>query len=247
MILSSHQPAYLPWLGYFEKILHSDQFLYLDTVQFEKDSFINRNKIKAHSGEQWLTVPVRSQGHLEKNICDLEIDNTKNWSVKHWKSIQLKYIKAPFYKTYAPFFEDTYNRQWELLTELNFYMLEWFLKILKITTPIVKAKAHTFKGEKSDLVLDMCLQLKAAVFIFGAMGKDYADINKFKAAGVLPVFQDYKHPKYNQLYGDFLPYMSIIDLLFNEGPDSLAILNSSGLNKKEYIESMLKQTSIELK
>jgi hypothetical protein len=118
------------------------------------------------------------------------------------------------------------KQQFATLSELNLEVLRFLLNCLGLQRPIVKASDYSFCGVKSDLVLDMCLQLKADVYIFGAQGRDYAEVDKFRARGVDPYFQDYRHPTYRQLHGDFRPYMSVIDLLFNEGPRSLDILLS---------------------
>lgn len=231
MVLTIHQPAYLPWLGYFHRIAASDIFVLLDDVQFERNSFINRNRIKTPQGSTWLTVPVLMKGHLSKTIGDMEINNSQPWTRKHWNAIFLNYKKAPYFKLYSEFFEDVYAREWKLLADLNFFMLKWFLKTLDIRIEISKASEGDFQGHKSDLVLDMCLKLKANVHIFGALGKDYAEVEKFNRSGVTPVFQSYSHPVYRQLHGNFIPGMSTLDLLFNEGPKSLDILMSGNIRK----------------
>ena len=232
MILTAHQPAYLPWLGLFHKIALADRFVSFDQVQYQPKEWINRNRIKAASGPLWLTVPVLRKGYLEKKICDIAINNDTPWARKHWKSLQANYAKAPYFLKYADFFEDTYSRQWETLVELNEYMLRWFLDTLGIATAVDSAADHDFRGQKEELVLDMCCQMRAGVFIFGAQGKDYADEAASRAAGVTPFFQDYRHPVYPQLYGDFQSHLSIVDLLFNCGDDSLDILMSGNLDRK---------------
>lgn len=237
MILTAHQPTYLPWLGLFHKIALSDIFIYLDNVQFEKNSFTNRNKIKTANGPLWLTVPVLAKGHFNKTIKDLEIDNSKDWRVSHWKSIYLNYKKAPYFNKYAAFFEDVYKKEWRRLTDLNEYMLKWFLKELRIKTEYCKASESNFQGHKSDLVLNMCEKLGANLYIFGALGKDYAREEDFVKEGVKIYFQDYNHPRYPQLWGnDFSPFMSIIDLFFNCGSKSLEVLMEGNINKEELIK-----------
>jgi hypothetical protein len=233
MILTAHQPVYLPWLGLFHKIALADKFIFFDRVQYVPKDWISRNQIKGPQGAVMLTVPALRKGYLEKKIADIEINNELPWARKHWKTILLSYGKSPYFKQYADFFEDIYNKPWTLLADLNFTMLHWFLVTLGIKTALEKAGSYTFEGAKSDLVLDMCVKLDAHVYIFGALGKDYADHDAFTQAGVTPVFQDYHHPTYKQLHGDFLPYMSIIDLLFNEGPHSLDILMSGNITAEQ--------------
>ncbi len=233
MILTAHQPVYLPWLGLFHKIAMADLFCYFDIAQYQTKDFNNRNKIKTHSGEIWLSAPVESKNHLEKSVGEIRLIQN-GWQRKHFKSIQLAYQKAPYVRDYIGGLEDLLIAQhFETLSDLNLEMLRYLMKSLAIDTPIVKASAYTFTGAKSDLVLDMCLQLKADIYIFGAQGLDYADVDKFRAQGVEPVFQDYHHPTYTQLHGAFLPYMSVIDLLFNEGPRSRDILLADNVAKEE--------------
>lgn len=238
MILTAHQPSYLPWLGLFHKIALADHFVLFDQVQYVPKDWISRNDIKTASGPLTLTVPVLTKGYLEKTIAQIEIHNELPWGRKHWKSIQGAYRTAPYFKQHADFFEDTYKREWKLLADLDHHMLEWFLKTLGIAVPVTRAGDHAFQGAKSELVLDMCRRLKADVYIFGKLGADYADREAFKSAGVTPLFQDYKHPVYKQLHGPFLPYMSVLDLLFNEGPRSLEILMSGNIDRKSLEASL---------
>jgi hypothetical protein len=224
MILTAHQPVYLPWLGLFHKIYLADKFCIYDIVQYQTHDFNSRNKIKTHTGGIWLSVPVESKFHLEKKLCDLRIVNN-GWNKKHFRTIVMAYKKAPFFEQYIEGLEQILiKKTYEFLTDLNTDILVYLLQALSIDIPLVKASDYDFVGKKSDLVLDMCKKLGASKFIFGALGKNYADVESFTQAGIQVYFQDYQHPVYNQLYGDFLPYMSVIDLLFNEGPQSKAIL-----------------------
>lgn len=235
MILTAHQPVYLPWLGLFHKIALADKFVFFDQVQYVPKDWISRNHIKSQQGPVMLTVPVLRSGYLTKKISEIEINNDIPWARKHWKTLLLSYKKAPYFKEYADFLEDVYSRRWNFLSELNFYMLEWFLKTLRIDTDIDRAGNYNFQGTKSDLVLDMCLKLGADYYIFGVLGKDYADVDAFRRAGVEPLFQSYNHPVYRQMHGEFLPYMSVVDLLFNEGPNSMEILLSGNITRSDLI------------
>ncbi len=235
-ILIAHQPAYLPWLGYFHKIALSDIFVILDSVQFEKNSFTNRNKIKTAQKPVWLTVPVLLKNHFKKTIKEIEIDNSQDWPKKHWKSIYLNYKKAPYFNKYSDFFEDFYKKKWDYLTNLNEYLLKWFLKELGIKVKYYKASELNLEGYKSDLVLNMSKKLGADLYIFGTLGKDYVEKEKFARQGIEIYFQDYGYPLYPQLYGKFLPYMSIIDLLFNCGNKSLEVLMKGNITKEDLIK-----------
>lgn len=234
MILTAHQPVYLPWLGLFHKIALADRFVSFDQVQYLPKDWNNRNRIKTHTGDIWLTVPVLRKGYLEKRICELEINNAEPWARKHWRSLSTAYAKAPYFARYAPFFEHVYHTPWTTLCALNDFMLRWFLDTLGIRTPVNSAGEWSFAGAKSELVLDMCRTLGATEYIFGALGRDYADMPAFERVGVQVRFQDYHHPTYPQLHGDFMPYMSIVDLLFNCGDESLDILMSGNAGRADF-------------
>ena len=229
MILTAHQPVYLPWLGLFHKIALADLFCYFDIVQYQRKDYNNRNKIKTSNGELWLSVPVESKNHLSKNVSKILIVQD-NWVKKHLKSIELNYKKTPFFKDYFPELQSILiNDSKDSLGYLNLKLLEYFMECLKIDTPIVKASDYSFEGIGSDLVLDMCVKLGADNYIFGEQGKNYADVKAFKEAEIVVEFQNYIHPVYRQMGRDFLPYMSIIDLLFNEGDKSYEILMSNNI------------------
>ncbi len=151
MILTAHQPVYLPWLGLFHKIALVDKFVYFNRVQYQARDWNNRNKIKTPRGPMWLTVPVLRGGYREKTIDEIEINNDLPWQRKHWKSIIANYRKALYFDQYAGFFELVYKTKWKYLTDLNEYILRWFLDTLGIRTEFLKASNFEFKGRKSDL------------------------------------------------------------------------------------------------
>lgn len=223
MILTAHQPMFLPWLGLFAKIAAADQFVIFDAVPFERHGFGNRNRIKTAQGIQWLTVPVHLNGHLDKPTCQLEIV-PGNWRRKHLRTIELAYAGAPYFAAYYEPLQEIYSKDWHYLAGLNRALLDWLLACLGIQIPIICASEQGFEGSKSELVLDMCLKLGATEYIFGALGREYADVEAFEKAGVKVWFQDYQHPRYAQLHGEFVPNLSVLDLLMNVGPDSLKVL-----------------------
>jgi hypothetical protein len=237
-IITAHQPAYLPWLGFFHKVAIADAFVILDNVQFEKNSFTNRNKIKTPNGDIWLTVPVLLSGHTQKNISNIEIDNNHDWRRKHWKSIYLNYKKTPYFCKYSTFFENLYKRKWEKISELTENTMNFFFEEMGIKTKVFKQSELEIYSKKHELLLSLCKQFNARLFIFGKHGKDYADIDIFRKNNIEVYFQEYTHPDYPQLYGTFIPYMSIVDLLFNCGPSSYEILMKGNIAKKQ-IEKMV--------
>jgi hypothetical protein len=178
---------------------------------------------------------VESKNHFDKSVGAIRIV-ANGWQRKHFKTIQLSYQKAAYFRNYIDGIEEILIAQsFETLAALNWQMLRFLLSCLAIETPVVKASDYAFQGAKSDLVLDMCLQLKADRYVFGAQGRDYADTDKFRANGVVPLFQAYRHPIYRQLHGDFIPYMSVIDLLFNEGPRAREILLSGNGTRADLV------------
>ena len=218
MILTAHQPAYLPWLGFFHKMAISDIFIILDDVQYQKNYFTNRNKIKTAQGETWLTVPVLTSGHLDKTIREMQINSNTKWRKKHWKTIEINYRKAPFFEQYRDYFEALYKKKWINLFNLLDENIKFFVKELGINAKIYLQSEFEFKETKQELILEMCNYFDSDVFVFGKDGKLYADINYFKDNNRNIYFQDYKHPTYPQLYNEFISNLSIIDLLFNVGP-----------------------------
>ncbi len=235
MILTAHQPVYLPWLGLFHKIALAETFVYFDQVQYLPKDWMNRNKIRTKSGSIWLTVPVLRKGYRDLKTSEIEINNSIDWQKKHLRSISLNYKKSPYFENYIPFFEDVYSRKWKFLGELNEYMLKWFLDELGIKVNFLNANDFKFQGEKSSLILNMCKELNASTYIFGMLGKDYADVQEFEKNNIGLIFQNYNHPKYSQLYREFISHMSVIDLLFNHGPKSLEIILSNNISQKSII------------
>ncbi len=219
MILSAHQPAYLPWLGYFEKIACADVFIFLDTVQFEKNSFINRNKIKTQQGPQWLTIPVKTKGHITATLQETIVDDSKPWRSKHLKSIEMNYRKAPYFNECFPKLELLLMLPATNLAELCWQQLQFWLKEFNIKTKVVRSSYLAISSKKSDLVLDLCRHFNADQYLSGIQGRDYLDESSFYTNGISVQYQDFQHPIYPQLWGDYIPYMSIIDYWMNCGSE----------------------------
>jgi len=229
MIVSIHQPAYLPWLGYLQRIAASDLHVTLDHVQFEKNSFVNRNRIRTSDGWCWLTVPVRTRhryGALPIN--EVEIENGSRWRTRHWNAIRQNYGRAPYFADHAAFFEDVYRRRWRRLTDLCRVTTEYLLEAFGIQTPIRHSTALEPRCVKDELVLELCQRVGADVYLSGALGRNYLREGLFAQAGIRVLYQDYQHPQYRQCRGrGFEPFMSTLDLLLNCGPDSRQILTGN--------------------
>ena len=217
MILSIHQPAYLPWLGYYDRIAKSDIFIILDTVQFQKNSFQNRNKIRTNKGWSWLTVPVKTKKILfEKNINQIEIDYNQNWNIKHLKSIKQSYAKAKNFEKIFPLIENILIKNWLSLADLSYETTRCFFDILKIETKILRtSELKPFYKQKSDLILEICQYFNTSKYLSGPIGKNYLDEKKFRNNSIRIEYHKFKHPFYNQTYKGFEENMSIIDLIMN--------------------------------
>lgn len=217
MILSAHQPAYLPWLGYFEKIQRSDIFIFMDAVQFEKNSFINRNKIKTPQGGQWLTIPVKTKGHTSSTLIETEVDNSKPWRAKHLKSIEMNYSKAPYFKEYYPKLVHLLSFPATNLAQLCWEQLNFWLAEFEIKVNIIRLSSLNIKSKKSELVINLCKHFSASRFLAGSLGRNYLNEGDFATAYIKVDYQEFNHPVYLQRWGEFEPCMGIVDYWMNCG------------------------------
>jgi len=228
MIVTIHQPQYLPWLGYFDKADRADIFILLDNVQYKKNDWQNRNKIRTSQGSQWLTVPVIS--NFGQKIIDVKIDQKQNWQKAHCSAIKLNYGKAKYYEKYISEIEDIYQQKWEYLVDINMILLEKIVGWLGITTRLVRSSKYAVAEESTQRLVDLCLQFDANTYLSGADGEKYLEFEKFKEKNITVTTQDYCHPVYSQLWSvnnnQFSSHMSVLDLLFNHGDDSLKILRN---------------------
>ncbi|HOO57048.1 MAG TPA: WbqC family protein [bacterium] len=225
MIISVHQPQYLPWLGYFDKIDSSDIFVILDNVQFKKREFQNRNRIKTPNGPKWLTVPVKVKGRYHQLAKDVLIDIESGWHTRHAKALELNYRKSVFFENHfekiAGFLQEG---KFGRLADLNISMLRYFLGTLGIDTPILIESDLGVTGTGTERIINICKKAGADTYLSGAGGKNYMREEMFAEAGINLDYQEFAHPEYEQLFGSFMPFMSIADLLFNEGEKSLEII-----------------------
>ena len=222
------QPSFLPWIGYFEQILKSDIFVLYDDVQFEKNSWRNRNRIKTSNGMQWLSVPVLTAGKGAQNINQIMIDVSSQWRRKHVNAITLNYSRAPYFKLYSEeLFSILMDAKREKLCDLNVALILWLCAKMGITTQVVSSSTLGISGAGVERLLCIIKHLEGDVFYEGSAGRDYINESDFSEAGIELKYQDYVHPEYPQLYGGFVPYLSAIDLLFNCGTKSIDVLISN--------------------
>lgn len=228
MIVSISQPAYLPWLGYFERILLSDLHIVLDDVQIERSSktrFTNRNKIRIGDQAHWLTVPIKTAGLGQPLISEIEIDRESNWRRKHWESIKAGYARAPYFGQVREWLENFYSQDWARLSPMLDTLTRYLLAQLKIPVRLMRSSDMRVHGAKSELILALCRAAGATRYISGPFGRDYLDLAAFARAGIDVSFHDYRHPRYRQVGEGFVSHLSVIDLLANEGALSAAILS----------------------
>jgi len=239
MIISGHQPVYLPWLGLFHKLSLCDCFVYMDTVQYLENDWNNRNKIRSPHGPMWLSIPINRKLSTSQNLNDIvvfgfEKPTDKNfWQTVHWKSIEHNYKKATYFNDYAEDLCKLYKDIiWEKLVDVCWAQFKLFNKWLDLEDiKVIRMSEHTFEGKKDSLVLDHCLKLKADSVVFGKQGKNYVNYEIFKKHSINVFFQDYQHPTYSQKFPGFETSMSVIDLVFNHGPNSKDILLADNITK----------------
>ena len=232
MIVTIMQPGYMPWLGFFERVFLSDLFIVLDNVQLDgnsKTNFTNRNKIKTHQDYTWLTIPIKKKGNYgDLFINKIGIDNDVKWRNKHLGSLKQFYGKAPFFNLYFPDIEKMICDDIDLLSPFINQLNNYLFSILSINTRIIYSSSMPENEfQKDDLILDLCKKVGATKYISGPFGRDYIDSSKFNSSNIELLYHDYQHPEYKQQFDGFIPYLSVLDLLFNHGPDSLRILNTS--------------------
>ena len=217
-IVAIHQPEYLPWLGFFKKMMNSELFVFLDDAQFRKKGWQNRNRIRTKNGTALLSIPVHA--HSYPNINEITIDNNKNWSKRHKKSILYNYARAPYFEEFKDFIESVFEKKFEYLIDLNTEIIKFIMNELEIKPKIVFSSELKISKKGSDRVLDICKTVGADSYITGTVwAQSHLRIEEFKKSNIHVEFQKFRHPIYRQFHGKFVPEMSIIDLLFNEGRD----------------------------
>ncbi|MGD1875914.1 MAG: WbqC family protein [Kiloniellaceae bacterium] len=232
MIVSIMQPAYLPWLGFFDRIAASDVFIVLDHVLIDRNSktkFANRNRIRTPDGWTWLTVPIRSKGkHGDLLLNEIEVNNETDWRAKHWRSIEMNYRRAPHFTDYAARLQVMYETEWPRRGTLNAAGLKIFMEALGLEARTMLSSEMDCQETKDRLIVELCQKAGATQYISGPFGRDYLKPEDFQAASIDLLFHDYDHPEYKQCFDGFEPYMSVIDLLLNHGPQALRMLRRPG-------------------
>lgn len=216
MIISIHQPNYIPWIGYFYKIAKSDIFVFLDDVQYEKNGFTDRNRIKTPQGELYLKIPVQIDSHLQK-INQIGIREDLGWREKHLKSIDMNYRKSKYYREIFSLVEDILSVTNSNLAEYNSLVVSKILKVLDIDTPCIKSHELNISTTGTMRLVEIVKHLNGTDYLSGSGGSKYQDEELFNANDLQLSYSSFISPTYNQCWGDFIPNLSIVDYLFNNG------------------------------
>jgi hypothetical protein len=230
MKVAIHQPHFLPWLGYLDRMARCDLFVILDHVQFERRGYQNRTQVRVNDEARWLTVPVVQVSQKEK-IIEKQVDNpppevTRWWGPNAYQTLHYAYRKAPFFDRYAPRIKTILETRYEKLVDLNLATLDYLRECFEIDTPLVRSSTIPVEGQRSELLLNLCKALEATTFLGGMGGsRRYLDQAAFDAAKMGVEWQQFEHPRYVQCGSTtFIPGLTALDALFNCGPDALSML-----------------------
>ena len=223
------QPGYLPWLGFFEQLQEADVFVIYDDVQFDRRGWRNRNRIKGPDGELWLTVPVIQKGRFGQKVHQVDIEDQHAWRRKHVESLRRCYSRARYFKRYFAPIADVIMKPYRKLVDLDISLIYLLAEMTgQPSTKFRRSSELVVTGGRTSRLLNICRALGADEYYTGAAARNYFDMILFSDAGIKVEFQDFHHPVYKQLFGEFLPYLSLVDLLFNTGDAAGEIIASGG-------------------
>lgn len=225
MKITIHQPEHMPWLGLIDKISKADIFVILDTVQFEKNYFQNRNKIKTEKGSEWITVPIKKFKH-NTPIKDIKISYNEKWENKYLNKIKQHYQKSNYFNEYFPVIRSIIKKKHPYLSELNTELIKQMMQWFEIETKIILSSELKLSPSKTGGLVnyDISKKMNAQIYLSGPTGKEYLDLTPFNKGKIKVEFHEFNHPEYNQQHKPFISNMSSIDLLFNYGPKAKEVL-----------------------
>jgi hypothetical protein len=224
-VICIHQPDFLPWLGFFERLKRCDIFVVLDNVQFLRRGWQNRDLIKTHTGQVWMTVPVRKKGRYHQLIREVEIDDSHDWRRKHLTTLRSAYGGTPHFKNVFESISEIYGRQQKLLIELNMDLIGYLGDMLGISVRTIRSSDLNVDSESSALLVGITKHLGGHTYLTGTGARQYLDEKEFEASGINVEWQDFTHPVYEQAHGEFVPNLSSIDCLFNCGPECRSLIS----------------------
>jgi hypothetical protein len=221
------QSNYIPWKGYFDLMNSVDEFILYDDMQFTRRDWRNRNLIKTPRGLEWLTIPVEVKGRYHQRICDTGTSDPA-WGARHWATLKHNYVKSPFFELYQPVLEPLYQAPSPSLSAVNHAFLRAICGILGVTTRLSWSMDYRpLKEGKTERLVDLCKRAGATHYVSGPAARDYIEPAQFEAAGIGLGFFDYAgYPEYPQRFGSFEHGVSVLDLLFNVGPQAGRFMKS---------------------
>lgn len=223
------QSNYIPWKGYFDLINMVDEFILFDDMQYTRRDWRNRNLIKTAHGLQWLTIPVEVKGRYYQKINETRVSDS-SWTKSHWQTLAHNYSRAPHFKTFAPVIEQLYGECREvMLSKVNYKFMRAICEILGIRTRLSWSMDHTLLEGKTERLVALCKAVGASEYLSGPTARGYLDETQFQMGGIKLSYMDYSgYPPYPQLFGAFEHGVTILDLMFNVGPDAPRFMKSSG-------------------
>ena len=219
MIVGIHQPNYLPYMGFFDKLRNSDIFIIYDDAQFNKSDFQHRNKIRIYHGSKWLTVPVEKK-HIAINKIQIKNDlkiNNMLWTDAHLKEITDNYSSAPYFKKFESSLDDIYSETYDSLIDINIKLIDFLRDAFRIKTKIVYSSDFNLSSKSTEKIVELVNAVGGDTYLSGPAGKDYMDVDMFDKCDIKLEYQNFSHPVYKQQYEGFIPYMSALDALLNVG------------------------------
>jgi len=224
MMLSAHQPVYLPGIIFFNKVSQSDTFVLLSDAQFERSSWQMRNKVRSGETDCYISIPVQKKGKLGQLINDTKISGD-GWKTKHLKTIKFNYSKRPFFDDYFPELEHIITEARDSVCDLNVSLIRHLCSCLDIKTHIIDSSDLNVSGFQTDRLVSICKALDANEYVSNIGARSYIDESLFEKAGIRHFWQDFHHPVYDQGRA-FCPNLSVIDLLFNMGQQAADIVKT---------------------
>jgi hypothetical protein len=212
-----HQPDFAPYLGYFHRLLRCDVFVVLDHVQFSKGGWHNRDKIKTPAGERWITIPVRLKGKSFSPINQVAINDDTDWRHAHLMLLECCYGTAPGFAEVFPALQSLYASDAGNLLAFNMLILRWLIEAFAIEVEVFFSSSLSPNGRSNEMLVDILEKVDATDYLSGVGAKDYFREEPFKESGIRVSWQDFSHPVYPQPHGEFIPFLSSLDLLFSLG------------------------------
>lgn len=224
-MISVNQPYFFPFAGFFYKAYLSDNFVILDDVQFPRGTtWITRNRFKNSQGSLWLTVPVKKKGLGLQKINAVRIYHDGRWAKKHLRSLKNAYVRAPYFREHQSFLEDLFSKRFEKLIHLNLYIIRYLMQQLQIETNVILSSELGIHMKGDKLLLEICNKLGASQLLVQRAARKYLNSDRLSEAGIKLIDFRPMSPVYPQLWGDFIPNLSALDLILNCGPKAHDIM-----------------------